>query len=67
MSRNPTTNCRTRIATIGLTSIGPIGGMNRRKSPRYGSQTSRRKPRIALDHFEYGIRPPNEKISDVRM
>ena len=63
----PPTICSTRIATIGLTSIGPIGGMKRRKIERYGSQTSRRKPSTALDQFEYGTRPPNEKISCVRM
>ncbi len=30
----PPTICRTRIATIGLTSTGPIGGMKRRKRLR---------------------------------
>ena len=32
----------TSTATIGLMSSGPIGGMNRLKIARYGSQTWRR-------------------------
>ena len=66
MMRRPT-NDSSRIATIGLMSTGPIGGMKRRNRPRYGSVTSRRKPMMALDQREYGIRPPNENTSDSRM
>src|SRR3954454_2835732 len=46
----PTMRSRT-IAMIGLRSIGPRGGMNRRKTPRYGSPTVRQEP-------EHRARPP---------
>ena len=42
-TRIPPTMRSTRIATIGLRSSGPSGGMKRRKIRRYGSETSRRK------------------------
>ena len=63
----PPTICSTMIATTGLRSIGPSGGMNRRKTPRYGSQTSRRNPSTSLDHRAYGTRPPNAKNIELRM
>lgn len=34
---NPDRYLKTNKATIGETSIGPSGGMNRLKKPRYGS------------------------------
>ena len=39
---------RTKIATIGLRSIGPNRSGRRRKIRRYGSETSRRKSSTAL-------------------
>ena len=63
----PPTICSRMIATTGLRSIGPSGGMKRRKKPRYGSHTSRRNPRISLDQRAYGSRPPNAKYIELRM
>ena len=63
----PPTICSTMIATIGLRSSGPSGGMKRRKIDRYGSHTSRRKSSTALDQRAYGSRPPNAKNSELRM
>src|SRR4051794_41728880 len=55
------------IAMIGLRSIGPSGGMYRRKIPMYGSHTSRRKPSTALDQRAYGTRPPDAENIELRM
>ncbi len=55
------------IATIGLRSSGPNGGMKRRKIGRYGSLTSRRKSSTARDQREYGTRPPTRRTSTTMM
>ena len=54
----------TRIATIGLKSIGPNCRPRRRKIRRYGFVTSRRKSRTAFSGREYGTRTPKENTQE---
>ena len=63
----PPTSHSTIVATIGLRSSGPNGGMKRRKIDRYGSLTSRRKSSTDRDQREYGSRPPTLKYMDEKM
>ena len=57
-------SCSTRIATIGLKSIGPNCSPSRRKIRRNGFVTSRRKSSTALTGREYGSRTPNDSTQD---
>src|SRR5205823_12671529 len=61
------TTLSTMIASIGLMSSGPRLGRIARNGRSNGSDTSRRKSRIARDQREYGIRPPKAKNSEETM
>ena len=61
------TICSAKIATIGVRSSGPMRRGSGRKIRRYGSVTSRKKPRIPLTAREYGSRAPIDRMKLMTM